>query len=72
MNLSLWDLIVVNLQGGGRVVLGSLSAAGSLGFSNARNSVFSTPTSWFLCAVAAKQGENQLPKQAHEGFCSEK
>lgn len=23
-------------------------------------------------AVAAKQGESWLPKQAHEGFCSEK
>lgn len=56
LKLCLWDLSVVSPQGGRRAVLGSLSAAGSLGFRNARKSVFSTPIWWFLCCCGSNTG----------------
>lgn len=61
--LCLWDSSVMSE----RAVLGSSSTAGSLGFSNTRKSVFSTPTWWFLCCCDSKAGWKLASETGKQG-----
>lgn len=69
--LCLWDSSMMSPQDGKRVVLPHLLL--DLLVSVIQGNLFSAlPHDGFCVAVAAKQGESWLLKQAHKGFCSEK